>query len=217
MNERSKELLSAHLDGDLTEEEAIELADYWANEPALRAVGRRYQLVGEVLRTRNDTTEPDFCLVQRLRQQIDRPPESDQGAPINGPLPIDCAKEPRPPVFLQPDVKSDPRWRKAVKPAAAFLLAAGIAALAVGSVRIWNAGNGASESALTTASAKVRAASSRSGNWNGAEPTVEHKLNTYLANHSEVSGAGNLPAYVRKVSHSGEGGHSSGPAANGRQ
>ena len=69
MNERSRELISAYLDGELDADEVAELSDAWRRSPELRNVTVRYASVGELMRgARASAGQPPIA--NRVRERM---------------------------------------------------------------------------------------------------------------------------------------------------
>ncbi|MBT6277091.1 MAG: hypothetical protein HOI95_23520 [Chromatiales bacterium] len=188
MNERSKELLSAHLDGELTDAEVAELAALWSAHPELSDVGHRYRYAGECLRGQAelDDLDADASLVAKLRRNLDNEPE------LTLP-PTGAADQPASAVVL-------PLHRKFVKPLAAMALAAGVAAVAIAGLRFVNSGGDSDALPLQLATSSAQQMSGERARATRQQPQLEQRLNAYLVNHSEVAGRGTFPPYVRMVS-----------------
>lgn len=228
MNERAKELLSAYLDDGLSAVEAEELASLWGENLTLAAQGSRYVQVGELLRM--NAGIPVQPQAATLLERVQRALESE------APVAVDAPDAERDPVVrlavggapasaarLQPLESARRRWSR---PAAGLALAAAVAMVALGGLRLLNTAPTTSPVSLastapgavapTLASTAPALASdardtvmglAQAGpfRWSVAEPEVEQRLNRYLVNHSEVtrSGTHGVLPYARVIGYRG--------------
>ena len=178
MNEDVREQLSALVDGELGEPDAVGMLDRLNLDEELKQVWERYHLVSDVIR--NDL--PLFTsvdLVDRVRQSLDTEPIA----------------------FRPPR-----RVPATLKPVASLALAASIAVVAVlgfrGHLGVGQAGtemvaHGDSQQAVPARAAGMR--------WDVDRPDVEQRLNAYLVNHHghTGNGVGSLLPYARIVAYNG--------------
>ncbi len=174
MSDDVREKLSALVDGELSDAEAVHLLDRMSHDNALKDVWERYHLVSDVLRNHlSPVTSVD--LVARVRHAIDDEP-----------------------IILRPPKRTrDPVW----KPVAGFALAASVAVVAVLGFRGFSGFDG--EPVVETVAQRDPAPVVKSVGlrWNVDRPDVEERLNAYLVNHSEHTGSamrGMMP-YARIV------------------
>ncbi len=174
MTDKAHESLSALVDGELEQVDAVRLLGDITHEPGLRRRWERYHFISDVLHNNlPPVTERD--LLDRVRRAVDAEP-----------------------VALRPRAV----WKDAVKPVAGFAMAASVAVVAVLGFRGY-VQEGAPGSQLIAQSEPVAPAGGRLADvrWNMNRPAVEARLNDYLVSHSQHSGTvmqGMLP-YERIV------------------
>lgn len=222
MNERSKELLSAYLDDALEAPEAADLAVACSTDESLLAVAARYRLIGELLRGEAPASAAEGDLLKGIRARL-----RDQAfeAPLEAELDAFAAQTGTHGTVVPLAPRRRRRW---TRPLAGAAVAAGIAVLAVTSLRTVGEATGPAATdddrlAATAASATLATAGATGGDaashaagamavaaghagqrvlrWSVSEPAVERRLNMYLVNHSEVtrSGTHGMLPYARVV------------------
>ncbi len=178
MSDELREKLSALVDGELDDVEAVELLDRMSHETALKEVWQRYHLVSDALRNHLPPVA-SVDLVERVRHAIGTEP-----------IPIRAPRQAR-----------APAW----KPLAGLALAASVAVVAVLGFRGFSDVDGEAviERMVQRNPAPAGVKPSAGLWWNVDRPDVEERLNAYLVNHSEHTGStmrGMLP-YARIVAY----------------
>ena len=232
MIERAKELISTFVDDNLSNDEATELCALWDQYPQLADIFAGYIAVGQLLRD-----EPSLAplraaeLLLGLRERIatgaageiaGSNATSQANALSESMMPEQlfgrCSSDTESSSVIAADFSRPSRpWRKV---AASLALAASVAAVAVGSLRLLNTAPDAVEGAPTLAASAVpanqvaatqpvaatvpiRTVSSAQPElrWNVQQPAVERRLNTYLLQHNEVlrNGMRGMLPYARIV------------------
>ena len=178
MNEKTREDLSALVDGEVGTHEATSLLERVERESALRTAWERYHLIGDVLRN----GIPDVGmhdLVERVRKLVDSEPLS---------------------------LTRRRRRVGPVKAMGGLALAASVAIVAIVGVQLVNrelppAPAQIAEAEVTDpADEPVQFAGAR---WDVEHPAVEARLNRYLVDHSEYldNGMWGVLPYARIVSY----------------
>lgn len=232
MIERAKELFSAFVDDNLSNDEATELCALWDQHPELADTFARYIAVGQLLRdipTKAPlrATELFFRLRERIATeaageiagsnettQANALPESMMPEQLFG----RCSSDTESSIVIAADFpRPSRRWRKV---AASLALAASVAAVAVGSLRLLNTAPDAVGGAPTLAASPAPASQAAAAQtvaanvpirtvstaqpelrWNVQQPAIERRLNTYLVQHNEVlrNGMRGMLSYARIV------------------
>lgn len=179
MNDKASEQISALMDGELTEQEAMDLLDALHNRPDWVSTWHRYHLISDSLSNNLCTVNPDG-LRERVQQRV--------------------AAEPA--ILARRSLSR--RRIQGLKPVVGFALAASVAVVAVLGFRQAVEPDGPVVDRLarnTQESAPVRLVQNR---WNVKQPKIEARLNGYLVNHSEYDGNGiqGMLPYARVVSYS---------------
>ncbi len=177
MSEDIRARLSALVDGELTESDAVRMLNLLNRDAELKQIWERYHLVSDVIRHHLPSiTSVD--LVERVRQSLDAEPV----------------------VFL-------PSARRAIslKPVASLALAASIAIVAVLGFRGY-LGTGHVDNDVVAQTETGQAVPAGAGmRWDVDRPGVEQRLNTYLVNHHGHTGhgMGSMLPYARIVAYNG--------------
>ena len=179
MSDDIRERLSALVDGELTEYEAVGMLDRLNHDVELKQVWERYHLVSDVMRN-NLPGVTSVDLVGQVRQSLDAEP-----------------------VALLPTR----RRRIGLKPLAGLALAASVAVVAVLAFR-GQPGLEQPEGEAIARSAEVRTAPTEQlagMRWDVDRPDVEQRLNDYLVNHNghTGNGMGSMLPYARIVAYNG--------------
>ncbi len=178
MTDDIRERLSALVDGEMKEQEAVSLLDRLNRDPGLKQTWERYHLVSDVMRN-NLPPVPSVDLVDRVRRSL-----HDE------------------PVVLRPahrDVAS-------LKPVASLALAASIAVVAVLGFRGYLGSPKAPDATVAHAELNQGANADSAGmRWDVDRPDVEQRLNAYLVNHNGHTGTGmsGVMPYARIVAYNG--------------
>ncbi|MEO6697109.1 MAG: sigma-E factor negative regulatory protein [Gammaproteobacteria bacterium] len=167
------EQISALMDGELNEAETGRLLDRLERDDTLRTCWTRYHLISDTLR--NDLT----CHIKHnVANRVIQALESE-------PIHLSPRRSPS-----HTKTKS-PAWASFFKPLAGLAVAASIAAVAVISLQTTAPLQTASPVNLAglPGAAPVTQVSSAAGRsrWSVGRPSVESKLNIYLANHNQYS------------------------------
>ncbi|NIM26734.1 MAG: hypothetical protein GTO67_04355 [Gammaproteobacteria bacterium] len=208
MSDKSKENLSALMDGELQPQSARETIDGLLDNQALRVSWSRYHLVRDVLRHKIYPDAGDE-LRERMRGVL-----ADE------------------PVHFPRILREVPRWRTALRPLAGVALAASVAAVAVLGVRSMGppettpelaavpaervaaggpASPGRSAAAIPASAPLVQGQSPPAAlqrlQWSTSEPAVAQRLNGYFLNHSEYLGGAmkGMHPYARIVGYDSTG------------
>lgn len=178
MSDDIRERLSALVDGELTEYEAVGMLDRLNHDVELKQVWERYHLVSDVMRN-NLPRITSADLVGQVRQSLDAEP-----------------------VAILPMRR---RWI-GLKPVAGLALAASIAVVAVLAFR-GHLGVEEPDGETIARSAEVQTAPTELAGmrWDVDRPDVEQRLNAYLVNHHghTGNGMGNMLPYARIVAYNG--------------
>ena len=179
MTDDIRERLSALVDGELTEYEAVGMLDRLNHDVELKQVWERYHLVSDVMRN-NFPRVTSVDLVGQVRESLDAEP-----------------------VAILPMRR---RWGR-VKPVAGLALAASIAVVAVLTFR-GDLGVDGPEGEAIARSDKVQTAPTEQlagMRWDVDRPDVEQRLNAYLVNHNghTGNGMGGMLPYARIVAYNG--------------
>jgi negative regulator of sigma E activity len=219
MNQRHKELLSAFMDGELSELELTELSEIWAKDDSLVETARSFQLVGDALhsgasRTRSLQTDlSSMDLFLRVRGDLIAEPAPHQGSdPHQGnnphqennvvPLPTrpavarliatDAASAPQHVGELAPSASN-----RFARPVIGLAIAATITMASIGALRLFGDtsaiptdANPAVADAVAPPVLAPERAPENGIHWTVSTPGVEQRLNLYLVNHSELSRGG---------------------------
>ncbi len=177
MTEDVHEQVSALVDGELAENEAVGLLKQLNHDVNLRHVWERYHLVRDVLS--NDLPPlTNIDLVGRVQQSIEAEP-----------IPIRRIR----------------RRSLPVKPLASLALAASVAVVAVVGFRGYLGTVQPDGTALAKTDAPAESTQVAGMRWDVDHPGVEERLNAYLVNHNGHTGngmSGMLP-YARIVAYNG--------------
>ena len=178
MSDDIRERLSALVDGELTEHEAVGMLDRLNHDVELKQVWERYHLVSDVMRN-NLPRVTSVDLVGQVRESLDAEPTT---------------------------VVPMRRRRIDLKPVAGFALAASIAMVAVLAFRGQMGAEGPEREAIAGNAGVPAGPTELAGmRWNVDRPDVEQRLNAYLVNHNghTGNGMGNMLPYVRIVAYNG--------------
>ena len=189
MTVKQNEMLSALVDGQLDLAELNEILALLDNDEQARKDFLRYQYASDVMHGYTRGAQQPVDLAERMKAQL--------------------AEEPLHHVGNKPKAKILAFPKLAWKQAASLAVAASIGALAVVSVMNHQptVGNGkVTPVAMNTAvkQAKTTEVAASGNRWTVGEPAVEDKLNGYLVDHNEYSGASGLFSYARVVSYGEE-------------
>ena len=173
MIESTRERLSALIDGELDQAEAVRLLDEVTRNSELQRTWEQYHLIGDALQGHMAPGLAMGDLFERVRRQLEAEPVLYQLR-----------------VFRLPGLR----------PLAGFALAASVAVVTVLGLQafVLESGPGVTQVARQEASAPVTVASVRH-----TTSAFDPRLNAYLLNHSELAGhnmQGVLP-YARIVAH----------------
>ncbi len=197
------EYLSALVDGELQGADLDWILQHLAQDPTAQAQFQRYQLTSDVL---HDMVGFDLSAAsqQNLTQQI-------SVALMDEPAYSIAKKSDKSPVELVDDNKVIPLRRGFWKQATGLAMAASFGAVAVLGITSTQYASGpeavvaVNDSAIQTASIQtVRTVSTASNRWTVGEPEVTDRLNSYLVNHSEYTGASGAFSYARVVAYGDE-------------
>ena len=187
------EHISALMDGELNEAETGRLLDQLQRDAGLRTCWTRYHLISDTLRS-DLTCHIKHNVANRVIQALEFEP-----------IHLSPHRTAPHPSLLTPHPKFF-NWTSVFKPLAGFAVAASITAVAVLSLQTATPLQTASPvnlAGLSGASpvAQVASTAGRS-RWSAGRPSVESKLDIYLANHNQYSMStemqGMMP-YVRIV------------------
>ena len=177
MSEAVREQVSALIDGELAEHEAVGLLNQLNRNTNLRHVWERYHLVRDVL-SNNLPPMTSVDLVEQVRQSIEAEPIA---------------------------IRASRRRGVPTKPLASLALAASIAVVAVVTFRGY-LGAGEPDAAVLAHADTARESVEMAGvRWDVDRPQVEERLNAYLVNHNGHMGNGmrGMLPYARIVAYNG--------------
>ncbi len=178
MSDDIRERLSALVDGELTEYEAVGMLDRLNHDVALKQVWERYHLVSDVMRN-NLPRVTSVDLVGQVRESLDAEPAAI--VPMR-------------------------RRRIDLKPVAGLALAASIAVVAILAFRGQMGAEGPDGDAVASSAGSPAGRTELAGmRWDVDRPDVEQRLNAYLVNHNghTGNGMGGMLPYARIVAYNG--------------
>ncbi len=186
MTAKQQELLSAFVDGEVSQAELDELLALMDSDDNARADYLRYQFSSDLIHGYTNNSRPVDLTARISAALADEPPLEVAG---------DSRKKAR--------VLTLPNWFW--KQTAGLAAAASIGALAV--VGVMNQPQNAITPDLAQAQpqpVQQQATVSASNRWTVGEQEVEDRLNNYLVDHNEYAGASGLFSYARVVSYGEE-------------
>ncbi|NIR62133.1 MAG: sigma-E factor negative regulatory protein [Gammaproteobacteria bacterium] len=170
MNDKVSERLSALMDDEVPSGEEELVLRRLAREEGLRRRWARYHLIRDVMRHELPPRVPRDGLTEGVRQAVAA--ESPAGR----------------------------RSRRVLKPVAGVALAASVAVAVLAGLDSLGGRSDPGPAARMAAASGTGYTRMPATRWDRAEPSVEHRLNNYLVNHSEYSastGMHGLVPYVR--------------------
>jgi sigma-E factor negative regulatory protein RseA len=183
MTANQQELLSAFVDGELSQQELDELLALMNTDDNARADYLRYQFSSDVMRGYTSRKQPVDLTASISAALADEPSYHEQ------------PETPKGRVIALPDWF----WKQT----AGLAAAASIGALAV--VGLMNQPQTATaQLAQATSVEQDTTVASSSNRWTVGEQEVEDRLNNYLVDHNEYAGASGLFSYARVVSYGEE-------------